>query len=234
MPVNSRIEVAYLFDGPLPVDALTDLFRTLESLGGGPPRGDPYPIAWWDAEGSLRTDHLPIRDLGDVVLSAADSTVRVSFPGFDVELGRSSEQGRLSSMPHLLLSTAVSPFESGDASLSVVDRRRERWLNVLARTAESLEPAIAYGGRGEERIVADVPLEDPSSDRPAVLWDYNVYSESLVSDIGRDRMEKTPAYHVESLSTGAVFLVVRAPPQSCGPTVEACTAVADHLGIPVS
>jgi hypothetical protein len=53
----------------------------------------------------------------------------------------------------------------------------------------------------------------------------------MVDFIGHETIIDSPAWYVNELSSGGVFLITREPPRLCSPQEDTCVAVARHLGL---
>ncbi|TYL39967.1 hypothetical protein CV102_04075 [Natronococcus pandeyae] len=102
---------------------------------------------------------------------------------------------------------------------------------MLARAADILEPRWGFGRRGGIAVGTQETVDDLAARTTPPLYEYNVFRPETVEALGRERVRSAPAWYVEELDNGGVFLAVREPPRQCGPAAEPCFEVGDHLGI---
>jgi len=151
----------------------------------------------------------------------------------------SSKEGRdlLSDpwVPHLRFSTWIYRLKRADdgEGSAEIERLRREFVDIHALVAEVLEPRWAFGRRGGLAIGEDESIEELSKTTTPPLYEYNYFRPETVDALGWDRVLTAPAWYVDKLDSGGVFLAVREPPKQCSPGVDACVEVADHLGIPL-
>lgn len=160
--------------------------------------------------------------------SNIDHTIEV---GFD-----NSGMGLLATSPYPYLSLTTWTYSLEDPkkeALDTVKDRRMRYVRGLAEIAKIFRPLWGFGRRGGIAIGEDQTIEDLATRLKPPLYEYNVFRQETVEAIGREHVLSAPAYYVEELDSGGVFLAVREPPKQCSTAADACLDVADHLGIPL-
>jgi len=91
-----------------------------------------------------------------------------------------------------------------------------------------------FGNKGGLAIGEDMSVKELASAIEPPLYEYNLFRQETVKHIGREQVLNAPAWRVEELDTGAVFLVVGEPPMHYRGLIEEREAVADHLGLSVA
>jgi hypothetical protein len=112
-----------------------------------------------------------------------------------------------------------------------ITQRRREFVEVLAQAANILEPKWGFGRRGGVAIGEDETIEDLATRTKPPLYEYNVFRPETVEAIGREQVLSAPAYYVEELDSGGVFMAVTEPPKQCGHEGQQCEEVADQLGL---
>lgn len=139
---------------------------------------------------------------------------------FDLELNRGSPY--VPDVPYFSLMVWSRQFESyGDDAEAEIRERVNQFLEIARPLAELAEPTYAYGFVEKyepedvcpaERDIREGTIED-------IFW-INVFSEPAITKLGEERLLSTPAWTVEKLSTGAIFLVVNDSPWYCTRAAE--------------
>jgi len=139
-------------------------------------------------------------------------------------------------VPHLKSITWIYRLERADdgEGSAGIERLRREFVDIHALAADILEPRWAFGRRGGLAIGEDESIEKLTETTTPPLYEYNYFRPETVDALGWDRVLTAPAWYVEKLDSGGVFLAVREPPKQCSPGVDACVEVADHLGIPLA
>lgn len=163
-------------------------------------------------------------------------SVEVLLSHDDLTIVRSkSELGLLSdlSKPNLQFSTWIYAMKDSDdhGSPPEVKKMRKEFVEVLAQAANILEPKWGFGRRGGLAIGEDETIEDLATRTKPPLYEYNVFRPETVEAIGREQVLSAPAYYVEELDSGGVFMAVTEPPKQCGHEGQQCEEVADQLGL---
>lgn len=139
-------------------------------------------------------------------------------------------------VPHLRSLTWIYRLKRADdgEGSAEIERLRREFIDIHALAAEVLEPRWAFGRRGGLAIGEDESIEELTEMTTPPLYEYNYFRPETVDALGWDRVLTAPAWYVNKLDSGGVFLAVREPPKQCSPGVDACVEVADHLGIPLA
>ena len=237
------IEIAYVLDDEPSVPTYESLLETLPRYPDETLEADEFSLNYSNGHD---VDELRVpgstEEAADVL--ATYPNCRVSVPMgldlYDISIGFSKTgMGLLpsASRPYLRFATTIYPFEEtngadADSQAELADRRQE-FAAVLAQAADVLEPRWGFGRRGGIAVGADETVDDLASRTTPPLYEYNVFRPETVEALGRERVRSAPAWYVEELDDGGVFLAVREPPRQCSPAAEPCLEVADHLGIPL-
>jgi len=230
------IEIAYVFEESPSVDALEILFDSLTAHPYSSSVADSLDIVYWDETGELEKQVGTPADAARACRKGYAARVKVEFGSFEIGIGPDHEDKCLSNVPHLLFTEHVHPFkdpcpEDPDHSFH---RRRVQFVSVLAHAAALLDPAWGFGRWGRLAVDSDSTVRELATSDAPPLYEYNVFDQQTVDAIGRDRVLSAPAWFVEELDSGGVFLAVREPPKQCTSSQALCVEVADHLGIPVA
>jgi hypothetical protein len=228
---NEWIEIAYVF-GQIPTEeSLQKLLAAFEPNLKPESADDEITNSYYrDTE---YIDHYS-RTISAAIRNNESCQVEIPFRGFNPYLGTGSSL--LSTVPHISVSETIHPFTDPDTDdyLAEVRQRRQTFIDILARTAEILDPKWGFGRKGGLAIGTHDSVEGLAETTNPPLYEYNVFRRETVDHIGRDRVLSAPAWHVEELDTGGVFLVVGEPPMHYRSLVEEREAVADHLGLSVA
>lgn len=231
--MDDRIEIAYILDRPCSEEEIKTLFEALVDHRFRSQAEEDLDIAYWDDAGDTHTLSGSPGQAASVCVQHGSVAVTIAFEEFRLRIGPNSDRGAFAEIPHLTVDTQIHPFteSEADSDRNRLEERRQKFADTLADIAAKLEPIWAFGRRGGVTFDASVSIGDLASSPSPPLYEYNVFNAETVDSIGRERVISSPAWHVEELETGAVLLVVRAPPLSCSPQEPTCKAVADHLGM---
>lgn len=237
------IEIAYVFEDEPSVEAYESLLDTLPRYPDDTLDTDEFHLNYSDGNG---VDELRVpgsaAEAAEALSTYPSCRIRVPMGRklHDLSIGFSETGGLLapSSRSYVRFSTTIYAFENtngadADYRADLVARRRE-FVETLARAANVLEPMWGFGRRGGLAIGEDDTVEALAAMATPPLYEYNVFRPETVEAIGRDRVLSAPAWFVEELDWGGVFLAVREPPKQCNPSQEPCVEVADHLGLPLA
>ncbi|WP_225308215.1 hypothetical protein [Haloarcula sp. CBA1131] len=149
--------------------------------------------------------------------------------GFDrTGLGFPSHQ----STPYLEFTTWIYALQNpDDGHIDRVKQRRRGFAEIHAKAADILDPQWGFGRRGGLAIGEDETVEDLATRTKPPLYEYNVFRPETLEAIGREQVLSAPAYYVEELDSGGVFMAVTEPPKQCGHEGQQCEEVADQLGL---
>ena len=174
-------------------------------------------------------------DVAHIAKTASSVTVTAPMGWDSISIGFSRTGvgfPTYSSTPYLTLTAWIYSLKDPDREpLEQVKRRRRTFVELIARAGDILEPKWGFGRRGGLAIGEDDTIENLVAMTTPPLYEYNVFRPETVEAIGRERVLSAPAWYVEGLDNGGVFLAVQEPPRQCSPVAEPCVEVADHLGI---
>lgn len=233
--LDEGIEFACAFE-TLPSEAtVAELFERLLDHPDREFDGDYLSVACWDEDSDIDSFRGDPSEAAAAWHEREVSTITVQFGGFELDVGSDSATGLLSDVEHISIRTGIHGFtESEDANPADVEHRRRRFVRALESAAVLLDPDIAFGRRyGVTSEMVDA-YPDPSMSTRPPLYDFNLFDAETVETIGHERVAAAPAWYVSMLDSGGAFLAVQPPPQTCSPPVEACAAVASHLGLSVA
>ena len=225
-----RIEAAYIFEDELSVEDYQSLFERLFKYAGGDEK----------LEFSLTASVDKVTPKESAEIMYANESGRIKPPS---ELDISISSGRQGSgllsepwVPHLRFSTWIYRLKRADdgEGSAEIERLRREFVDIHALVAEVLEPRWAFGRRGGLAIGEDESIKELSETTTPPLYEYNYFRPETVDALGWDCVLTAPAWYVDKLDSGGVFLAVREPPKQCSPGVDTCVEVADHLGIPLA
>jgi len=235
-----RIEIVYIFDEEPSISAFESLFEEFPTYPGPEYSTDEFSMSYRDENQGVNE----VYDFGkyDDVIQVISTYPNwsISVPLAHDELTVVSNQGGvglLSESPHFLeFTTWIYGLEDteDEEHRNRVEQRRQEFVEVLAQAADILEPTWGFGRRGGLAIGEDETIEDLATRTKPPLYEYNVFREETVEAIGRERVLSAPAYYVEELDWGGVFMAVTEPPRQCGHEDQPCDEVAEHLGLPLA
>lgn len=232
---NDWIDIALVFSTEPSREEIEQFFL---SLCTHPDRTEnsQLDIASWDDTADIHRFEGGEEEAAKAFLGYEVSTITVPFERFDLKIGAEYTDWLLSQVPHMTIKAVVYPFRapSGSETTNEIRESRRRFVNVLGDTANFFNPRWGFGRRGGLAIGEDESIEQLAETTMPPLYEYNVFREETVDALDRDRVTSAPAWYVEELDDGGVFMAVREPPKSCGPNTTECKAVADHLGIPLA
>ena len=225
-----RIEAAYIFEDELSVDDYQSLFERLVRYAGGDEK----------LEFSLTANVDKVIPKESAEIMYANESRRTKPPSeLDISISFDEQRSDLLSgpwVPHLQFFTWIYRLKRADdgEGSAEIERLRREFVDIHALAAEVLEPQWAFGRRGGLAIGEDESIEELSETTTPPLYEYNYFRPEAVDALGWDRVLTAPAWYVDKLDSGGVFLAVREPPEQCSPGVDTCVEVADHLGIPLA
>ena len=223
-----KIQVAYIFEKEPTVDDYQSLFEQLLEYTGN------------DKQIKISADEIKTDPAEAAEFVYKDESGNVRPPNkLDTSISSSKAGWDLLSdpwVPHLRFSTWIYRLKRADdgEGSAEIERLRREFVDIHALVAEVLEPRWAFGRRGGLAIGEDESIEELTETTTPPLYEYNYFRPETVDALGWDRVLTAPAWYVDKLDSGGVFLAVREPPKQCSPGVDACVEVADHLGIPLA
>ncbi|SFR97798.1 hypothetical protein SAMN05216559_1916 [Halomicrobium zhouii] len=232
------IQIAYLLETEPSVETYESLFSRINTHLDRPPRSDEVEVVYWDDEDE-RNETAEEYD-GAAQIASEYPTVKVLLETTwdDISIGF-EKQGvgfpSYESTPFLRFTTWIYTLEDTDeeAYQEEVEQYRREFAEIHALAADVLGPKWGFGRRGGLAIGENDSIEELASTTTPPLYEYNVFRPETVEELGRERVLSAPAWYVQELDSGGVFLAVREPPKQCSSTTDACLDVADHLGIPL-
>lgn len=233
MSKEDWIEIAFVFDDRPRPEELEKLFASLQTQSDSDTDG--LNVAAWDETSDIHHYSGTPAEAAAACREYLDSTIGIRFDGFKLRIGSGYSDGILAEVPHITVREGVHPFtESDDLSDEAMASRRKRFVQTVARCAEISQPRWGFGRVGGVAVGEDESVEQLASQTLPPLYEYNFFRDETVQALERDRVATSPAWYIEEVDTGGVFLTVREPPNSCRPQTDECLAVADHLGIPIA
>lgn len=235
MQDHDWIEVGFLFSETLDREPIERFLEQLPNHSGPEYGADEFNITYWE-NGDREHLYGGASEALKTISSSHEFSVEIAFSGFQLYMESHVVDGLLSSTPNLVFRETAHPFKDredqghGDGAA----QHRRVFVEALADAAEILDPAWGFGRRGGLAIGEDQSLEELATATRPPLYEYNVFHEETVEAIGRERVLDAPAWYVEELDTGGVFLAVRAPPSSCSTHSEDYVEIADYLGLPAA
>lgn len=229
------IEMAFVFDNPPSVETYETLLETLLGYSGIDTEATELNIKYQNEGDESEWASCNHREIARIARTSSSMNVSVPLEWDDISIGFS--KGGMgfptySSTPYLRFTTWIHTLQEPDREpLERVTRRRWEFAEIHARAANVLDPKWGFGRRGGLAIGEDETVEALAAMTTPPLYEYNVFRPETVEAIGRDRVLSAPAWYVEELDSGGVFLAVREPPKQCNPSQKPCVEVADHLGI---
>jgi len=229
------IQIAYMFDTEPSIQTYESLFRRLSTDLDNQSSSGEVEVVYWDHDDEQEERQGGYREVAKIAdeyptikmkLETAWDTISI---GFEKEgMGFPSYE----STPYLRFTTWIYGLKDSDEAEYVdeVKQRRSEFAELHTQAAEVLDPKWGFGRRGGLAIGEDDTIETLTTSTIPPLYEYNVFREETVEEIGRDCVLSAPAWYVDELDSGGVFLAVREPPQQCSPATDACLDVADHLG----
>lgn len=228
---SELISFVCVFDSAPSADRVVSAFELLADLSGQDDAGSEIDVAWWDENSSITSFRGDLAATIDAWKRSETITATVRFEGFELAVEGDDADSPLASIPHIRFSEQIHAFTPPEDRSETRERRRRRFAEAIGAAASLLEPEFGIGHQGEvtPEMIQQYRQRSAASHPP--LYEYNLFSTETVESVGRERFITAPAWHVAELDSGGIFLVVRPPPQRCGPEVEDCIAVANHLGL---
>ncbi|WP_228841740.1 hypothetical protein [Haloarcula sp. CBA1127] len=232
------IELGFVFEEPPSQQAHETLFSMFYNQGDGSKGEKHHEIHYRDgdhrstidADNEEAAEIMTTASMCHVSLSTGHSNIDHTIEvGFD-----NSGMGLLATSPyhHLSLTTWIYSLEDPKKeALDTVKNRRMRYVRGLAEMAQIFGPLWGFGRRGGLAVGEDETIEDLATRTKPPLYEYNVFRAETVEAIGREQVLSAPAYYVEELDWGGVFIAVTEPPKQCGHEGQQCKEVADQLGL---
>jgi len=232
---NDWIEIVFLFEGRLTEDMITNLLDVLATRSTHQNNDETLSTAFWDDTSDINREEVSVEGAADIVTNYQVSVVTISFDGFELRVGCEYSDNYLDSVPHLAFSEQIHPFTGTDETRidAEIQRRRHLFAYILADAGETVTPKWGFGRRGGVASDSKPVIELLTKNRPP-LYEYNLFNSEMVDFIGHEAIIDSPAWYVNELSSGGVFLITREPPRSCSPQEGACVAVARHLGLEIA
>lgn len=231
------IQIACLFDQEPSRETYTSLLELFVKHSGVNEDNGELTVDYrdeMDESNRVRTD---ASEVAQIARSASSVTISAPMDWDDISIGFSRTGAGFptySSTPYLTFNAWIYALKDPDREpLKRVKRRRQEFVELIARAMDVLEPRWGFGRRGGIAIGEDDTVEDLAAMTTPPLYEYNVFRPETVEALGRERVRSVPAWFVEELDNGGAFVAVREPPRQCGPAAEPCFEVADHLGIPL-
>jgi hypothetical protein len=229
---NDWIEIVFLFEGRPTEDTITNLLNVLATRSTHQNNDETLSTAFWDDTSDINQEETGVEEAADIVTDYQVSVVTISFDGFELQVGYEYNDNYLDSVPHLVLSEQIHPFtETNKTGIDAeIKRHRHLFADILADAGEIITPKWGFGRRGGVASDSKPATELLVKNRPP-LYEYNLFNSEMVDSIGRKVIADSPAWYINELSSGGVFLVTREPPRSCSPQEDTCVVVARHLGL---
>ncbi|WP_258560427.1 hypothetical protein [Halorhabdus salina] len=135
--------------------------------------------------------------------------------------------------PYLTFTTWIYALKDTDIKehQEKVEEYRNNFAKIHQFAANIFDPKWGFGRRGGLAIGDDETVEELADRTRPPLHEYNVFREETVEAIGREQVLSAPAYYVEELDSGGVFMAVTEPPKQCGHEDQPCEEVAEQLGL---
>lgn len=230
MKDNDWIEIAYIFDSTLGVDELRGVFEFLRDCPAVT-LSESISLTSYE-DGDRNRSQVDIDDAAAHCLDRDGCGFRIPTPGFEISAFVESQSGLLQETSNVQFRVPITPFQDREnRDPEEIRTRSDRFANVLGSIASKSEPLWGFGRRTGLAIGTDESVSELARRPAPPLYEYNVFDREAVEAIGRDRLQAAPVWHVQELSTGGAFLVLREPPTSCAPGVEPCEHIAAHLGM---
>ncbi|MFY4814854.1 hypothetical protein ACOJIV_19475 [Haloarcula sp. AONF1] len=231
------IQIVYTFDTVPSLGVYKSLFRELPQHLDETNRSDELEVVYWDRDDERMEESVEYKGAAQISVEYPTVKVKLETGWEDISIGF-EKQGlgfpSYESMPYLEFTTWIYALQNpDDEHTDRVKKRRREFAEIHAKAADILKPKWGFGRRGGLAIGEDETIEDLATRTKPPLYEYNVFRAETVDAIGRERVLSAPAWHVEELDSGGVFLAVRGPPKQCSAATDACLDVADHLDIPI-
>lgn len=229
------IEIVFLFESRPSKESLVKLFDVLSEQLKQQKTEETLSIAFWNETSDIERSNVSAEEAAGICSDYRVSTATIPFEGFELTVGCEYGNGYLGSVPHLTIREQIHPFTADDETTvdSEIKQRRNRFADILAQAGEAVDPVWGFGRRGGVASESKSPSDLLTTDLPP-LYEYNLFSSEVVDMIGHNTVTDAPAWYINELSTGGVFLITREPPKSCSPHEKVCTKVAGHLGIEIA
>lgn len=235
--MHEFIKIVYLFNKKPSEELIETLLLELSDHRYSTSSTDEYSIVYWGkSSGMPRTKTGSAEDVAHVWCQYPAAEVSIEFDGFELRMGPNYERDCLSTTPHIDVREHHHPFTGtgmGELDEAVVQRQR-RFVEVLAAISAIVDPDWGFGLWGELSVESGTSVDECMASTSPPLYEYNLFDERVVESIGRETVCSAPAWYIEELETGDVFLVPCQPHERCTPWSDSCVAVAEHLGLSVA
>ncbi|MDS0255848.1 hypothetical protein NC662_19275 [Haloarcula tradensis] len=232
------IEIAYVLDGEPSIAIYKSLFEVFTEYLGLDYEEDVYSIRARQINGY--NNNVDTTGKYDDVIQTLSSypnwSVEIPLSYDELTVTRTIDSHNLTSKPScesIYFSTWIYGLKDTDDEelLETVKQYRRNFAEIHAQAANTLEPKWGFGRRGGLAIGEDEAIEELATKTRPPLYEYNVFRAETVEAIGREQVLSAPAYYVEELDWGGVFMAVTEPPKQCGHECQQCDEVADQLGL---
>ncbi|WP_242493270.1 hypothetical protein [Haloarcula hispanica] len=230
-----QIEFVCVFDTEPDVGTYELLFSELLTSQNADPGSDEIDVIYWDTEMDKNRETLNYEEAARIPSKCQALSVNLETEWDEISIGFSKSGRGFPSYevtPFLRISTWIYALQNpDDGHIDRVKQRRREFAEIHAKAADILDPQWGFGRRGGLAIGEDETVEDLATRTKPPLYEYNVFRPETVEAIGREQVLSAPAYYVEELDSGGVFMAVTEPPKQCGHEGQQCEEVADQLGL---
>lgn len=165
--------------------------------------------------GLMRTTE-KTEDAIDSIAVAGTGKIGLWYKDLRLDLEINRESPYVPDVPYfsLMVWSVLESYSDDDDAL--IRDRISQFLDIARPLAELADPTYAYGfiENYEPEDVCPTERDVREGTIENVFW-INVFSEPAVTQLGEERLLSTPAWKIEKLSTGAIFLVVNDSPWHC-------------------
>ena len=233
------IQIAYIFESEPSIESYESLFGKVLTYLNKSPRTGKVEAVYWNEDDERNEGAVRPNDAAQIASEYPTMKVNLETVWDDISIGF-EKQGKgfpsYDQTPYLRFTTWIYALKDTDDEqyLETIKQYRRNFAEIHAQAANILEPTWGFGRRGGLAIGEDETIEDLATRTKPPLYEYNVFRPETVKAIGREKVLSAPAYYVEELDSGGVFMAVTEPPKQCGHEGQQCEEVADQLGLDLS
>ena len=233
-----RIEIAYILETDPSFETYERLFKSFLIAQGRDPSAEEIRITYWDEDEKRNEKVGKYKEIAQILPAYPTVSAELQTSWDELSIGFSKQgMGLLSYQltPYIDFSTWIYALKDVDDEKYLEEEikpDRREFAELHAAAANALDPKWGFGQRCGLAVGENETVEELAARVRPPLYEYNVFREETVEAIGREQVLSAPAYYVEELDSGGVFMAVTEPPRQWGHEDQPFEAVADHLALP--
>lgn len=228
---NDTFRTYYLSDTPLEGSLVRDLIRECLDIGCTTTQDGRTDVCKYVSPDTGVTGTTGKTAVAvDSLAAAGEGRIELWYEDLRLNFALNRGSPYVPDVPYFSLVVWSNQFESyGDDADAEIRERVRQFLDVARPLAELADPTYAYGfvEKYEPEDVRPTENDIEAGNVEDVFW-LNVLSAPTVTRFGGKRLLSAPAWKVEKLSNGSVFLVVNDSPWYCKAEAD---EIEEFLGI---